>query len=641
MRVAKLVGGIVMAVWAVGTMLTGSAGEGLVPAASEVRKDRPRLLVRPKETPAAVSVEQLRKIPRDAEFGQMLDQLRKCGGAAPSALAWLLTGEQADAEKALAALRDWKLPDKPGDPFSVYFGCRDLALAYDWLCGHPAFTAELKAQVRDKVRPLAEIGVKSGDDHVFHNYVWMFNSGAMLWALAMLGDDPKAEAMYATLRARFNERLFPAMQYLEGSPADAQGYWSLYCLAPGVQVLLAAQSASETDLAAAVKAQQGDWLNRQLENLVHVTAPDLRYLGWGDMQDGGDGGVAHEMAGNIEAMTWATKSPAGAWFSKWLAGKRGTKRFYGETAMGYFLYTRFLATAPAKPALDFLAGGKHGGQFLMRSGWADGDTAVGFRCNDHYTGHNHFDAGSFVIYRNGPLALDAGTYKNVGGAQVKTENHNTLLFGGQGQRPVRNNYTVSVESYRKALAPGPKSFETGNLLLGDSKPGWAAAAGEFGQAYPAETVGRCIRQLLFVRPGTLLVVDRLEGPAGKELPEVKWLLHLPASPDVAEGSVLARAAGSFLRCRSLVLGGVRPLVEPGANSLLAGGKKGGPSFRVAFAYPGKAKLVLVHAIEVGDGEPGAPAEIRAEARDSGVEVTVGGKRFLLSASEPFTVSEAK
>ena len=63
------------------------------PPAAGLAKDHPRLLLRPKEAAHAVSLEQLKNIPRDAEFGQMLDQLRKCGGAAPSALAWLLTGE--------------------------------------------------------------------------------------------------------------------------------------------------------------------------------------------------------------------------------------------------------------------------------------------------------------------------------------------------------------------------------------------------------------------------------------------------------------------------------------------------------------------------------------------------------------------
>jgi len=66
------------------------------------------------------------------------------------------------------------------------------------------------------------------------------------------------------------------------------------------------------------------------------------------MQAGPDGGVTHEIAGLTDAATWALNNAHGAFFSQWLAGKRGTERFHGETAILYFLYTRHLAVAPAE-----------------------------------------------------------------------------------------------------------------------------------------------------------------------------------------------------------------------------------------------------------------------------------------------------
>jgi hypothetical protein len=614
----------------------------IIPPAAGIAKEHPRLLVRPKDSPQAVSVEQLKKIPRDAEFGQMLDQLRKCGGAAPSALAWLLTGEKADAEKALAAGKDRKAPEKAGDPFEIYFPCRDAALGYDWLHGYPGFTDELKKAVRDKVFPLAEVGFKNGHDHVFHNYVWMWNSGAALWALASAGDDPRGDKLLADVAARFNANGFPAMAYLGGQPADSPGYWSLYCLAPGATVLAAAQSAFGQDLAAKVAKEGGDWLNGQLDNLVHQALPNLRHMPWGDQQDGGDGGVAHEMAGTIDMMTWLTKSTTGAHLGRRIAGLRGTKRFYGETAMLYFIYTRTLAVESKEPPLSYVSGGAIGGNWIAREKWDDGATVVALHCTDCYTGHNHFDQGSFVIYRKGLLAADAGAYKSVGGPQQKTGCHNTLLFGGAGQRGVRPSYNPTVENYVKALQGGGKGFETGNMLFHEDKGAWAAAAGEFGQAYDPAVVGKAVRQILFLRPGIVAVVDHLAAPQGKELPEVSWLLHVPSQPKVDGASLSAGNGKAWLRCRSLLPAGAAPAVADGQATFLEGGNKKAPTWRAEFKCPGKAAMTLVHLVEVGDGaEPGAAAEAKAEVTADGVVVTVAGRKFLFAAAAPCAVSEAK
>jgi len=236
-------------------MRTSAAGAELIPPAAAVKKDHPRLLIRSRETRLAISLAQLKTVPRDAEFKRMLAQLRKCGGAAPHALAWLLTGEKSDAEKALARLKARKIPDAGSkhSPFGIYFGCRDMAMAYDWLYNYPGFTAEIKAQVRARALPLAQAGAR-GDDHIFHNYVWMWNSGAMLWALATAGEDPRSDRIFETVRGRFNAKYYPAMKHLAGQPADSQGYWALYCLAPGTMVLMSAQSAFEQDLIARVKS---------------------------------------------------------------------------------------------------------------------------------------------------------------------------------------------------------------------------------------------------------------------------------------------------------------------------------------------------------------------------------------------------
>ncbi len=627
----------------VGYWLGGHAialGAELIPITSEVKKDHPRLLIRSNETPLAISLVQLKAIPRDAEFKRMLTQLRKCDGAAAPALAWLLTGEKIDAEKSLARMKSWKTPDAKdhNNPFRVYFPCREMALAYDWLYNYPGFTKEIKAAVRAKVMPLAKSGARLGDDHIFHNYVWMWNSGAMLWALASAGEDPGSNEIIKTVGARFNTKFFPAMKYLAGQPADSPGYWSLYCLAPGTTTLMSAQSAFDQDLAGKVKAD-GDWLRGQLESIVHATLPNMRYLPWGDQQSGADGGVTHEMACNIDMMTWATKSPTGMHLSKWLEAKRGDKRFWGKTAMFYFLYSRNLAGKPATPPLSLFAGGKYGGQLITREKWQDGATIVGFRCTDAYTGHNHLDQGSFVIYRKGLLALDAGIYRNAGGSQRLSINHNTMLFGGKGQRYVRPRSNSSMQSYLRGLKPGKWSFETGNILFHKEAKEWSAVAGEFGRAYDPAVVGKAVRQLLYVRPGTLVVVDSLAAPQDKTLPEVSWLLHLPAKPELKGSTLTANNGKAWLRCRALLPGNVAPQIEEGAKTQIGGNRRERiATWRTTHRYAGKSHLTLVHLIEVGDGTaPPTAKQVPCKLEAESVKVTISGKTYAFSLRSPYAI----
>ena len=394
--------------------------------------------------------------------------------------------------------------------------------------------------------------------------------------------------------------------------------------------LLAAQSAYETDLVGNIKKYQNNWLERHYENLIFSTLPDMRYIPWGDLQGGPNGGVTMEMAGVMDAVAWALKSPHGAHFSKWLAKKRGLARFHAETPIFYMLYTRHLETEPAEPPLSYLAGNKQGGHFIARSGWDDGATVVSFGCKDHYGDHNHYDQGGFMIYRNGLLAVDPPVYRKVAGPQQPTEVHNTLLIGGRNQRNCRGQWFTTLEIFKQNLTKG-QHLETGDILFYREAGDWAAVAGQFAQAYTPDAVKSCVRQLLFLRPDKVVIVDHLVAP-GKdgELPEVQWLLQLPQKPRIKEnGSLTASNGASWIRCTP-----VWP--EQSSPEITATQVN---TYRASYHYKGKHKLSLVHLLVVGDGEkPGKPlVEARVQSTGKAVEVTLNGKRFVFASQHPFEV----
>jgi hypothetical protein len=604
-----------------------AAAVEIIPPVNAVKPDHPRLLVRPNDTPFAISLKQLKATPRDKDVAYILKKLASRKSAMSQAMVWLMTGDDAAADKAIARMRAYDNPQGKGDAFTVYFRLREFALAYDWLYNHPKFTKAIKAEVRKKLAPLAATGMKISNDHVFHNYVWMSAGGTALWALATAGDDADADKLYAQIRDRLNTRLYPGWKYLDGMPGESMGYWSLYDLSPGVLALLAAQSASETDLMAVVK-NDGDWLDRQYQYLIHITTPAMKYLTWGDSRWGQpDNGVTHQMAGVSDALAWALKSPTGAHFSQWMArGPRGMGRFYGETGAFYLLYTRRLKTEPVAPPLSYLAGTKQGGHFIARSSWAANATVVGFRCTDFFGNHNHFDQGSFMIYRGGLIATDPPFYPKVHGGQEKTKFHSTLLLGGKGQRRARGQSFRTLASFEKARKDG--MLETGDILFYKEAGKWAAVAGQFAQAYPKGLVRSCVRQLLFVRPGTVVVVDHIVPVRGEPLP-VDWVLQLPAKPSVKWGDLIVSNGKSWLRCQPVYPGPSIPKIDETPVK----------SHRARYRYEVRHPLSLVHVLTVGDGaKPGPAANATVKRMTAGVEVTLGKTTYTFANRRKFEVS---
>ena len=615
-----------------GTGTARPASLDLLPPADKLKHDRPRVLLRPKATPHAVSLEQLRLPGAGEEYRRLFEQLLQQPNAACQALVWLITGDDKAARQAIARLQSYRLPEK-FDTFHTYHRLTEFGLAYDWLYNHPEFTPAIRAQVRKAILPLAQAGLKQTDDHIFHNYIWMSAGGTALWALATAGEDAESDRLYEAIRQRFNTGLLPAWQYLDGLPSEPMGYWSLYVLTPGVFTLLAAQSAAETDLLGRIKAEYGDFLNRHLENLVHSVLPDMRYIPWGDLQGGPNGGITHEMAGAIDALYWATAAPHAGYLSGWLAAKRGSARFYGPTVMCYFIYTRNLKSPAAQPSfplpLSFLAGGANAAHFIARSSWDDNATIVTLRCTDHYGDHHHYDQGSFIIYRHGLLAVDPPVYPRIRGPQQPTDCHNTLLLGGVGQRACRGQWFRTVEDFQRNLNAG-QMLETGDMPFYKESGTWAAAAAQFAQAYDPQVVQSCVRQLLFLRPDKVLVVDQLSAPAGKTLPEVQWLLQCPAAPKHQQHSVWTSNGRSWLRCTPVYPGGKPPTVEPTEVG----------THRVSYTYRGADSLVLVHLLEVGDGQqPSQSATIELRVLPQSVQAVLAGKHFRFARTLPFAVSQ--
>ncbi|MCE5273345.1 dockerin type I domain-containing protein [bacterium] len=617
----------------------GLLAEDVFPAAESLAPVRPRLLIRGDDSTCGVPLSRLRTDTTAAEYRAMRDRLRQQTSPACYALQWQMYGDSAMADSAVAALKRYRYAT-PGNTFGIYSTLFENGLAYDWVHDYVKFSAEDRAAVRAQFYKLAYTdGLALSGDHIFHNYVWMSACGSAIWALATAGEDSDSDKLYTQVRAWLNNHLYPGMHYMDGLPGESLGYWSQYDFTGAVWTVLAAQSASGQNLVGRIATEQDDWLRRQYMNEIHSVQPDMRFLPWGDVIGGPNGSVTHEMAGVLDACAWAFGSGEGAWFDRWLAGKRGAGRFYGLTSMYYMLYTKHLSAAPVTPALSYTAGGgAQGGHFIARGAWEDGATLVGFGVKDHYGDHNHYDQGGFTLYRNGFLVADPTVYNEVNGPQQPADVHSTLILYKPGstfpikQREPHGQNFGSLDNFKANLDAG-QMLNTGDFLFSAEGGGWAAAAGQYAQAYQSGVVKSCVRQILFLRPSTLLVVDQLQAAAAGSLSGIDWLLQLAAQPNVNGSGLFCANAASWLRCRTLYPDTVAPAVQ--ATSV--------GTWRASYHFTAGDNTVLVHCLETGDGAvapDSLPGIVLSLGADS-LRIETADWVFSLARSGTFGVSGMK
>ena len=203
-------------------------------------------------------------------------------------------------------------------------------------------------------------------------------------------------------------------------------------------------------------------------------------------------------------------------------------------------------------------------------------TWLSFHCGDYMGDHVHYDINSFTISHNGELAIDAGRYDCDWGVEdwstskdssrirksqffnyyKRTIAHNTVLVndpnermslnllndGGQidqlrlhGLRNVPEDYDQGTFPSEEGLgkcdwATNPGRWETGDITSYKSTKDFMYVCGDGTKAYSAAKLNSYVRQLVFLQPNILIVMDRVVSVN----PEFKktWLLHSINEPQI-------------------------------------------------------------------------------------------------------------
>ena len=264
-----------------------------------------------------------------------------------------------------------------------------------------------------------------------------------------------------------------------------------------------------------------------------------------------------------------------------------------------------------------------------RSGWADEDTALLFRCGPPQghaataklgvmkdwtmnSGHVHPDIGAFWIYARGTyLAVDTGYL-----AEKWTHNHNTLLVGGKGQ--------AIDGSYWNDRGMDYKRFNGARIMTSKLQGDYGYVRGEFASVYPGDLKLKHLRRSVVMTRDWALLVDEMES----DLPQtLTWLCHSDAPFEAAGegGRYVARsekAALAVLLLGPAAVSGGNRRTEVVVGSVPGQGKKLETNYHLRLETEANKtqRLVTLLAFLDADQQPPAARLISADAEKVTIEL---------------------
>lgn len=184
------------------------------------------------------------------------------------------------------------------------------------------------------------------------------------------------------------------------------------------------------------------------------------------------------------------------------------------------------------------------GWVATQSAWSREATFALFLCPPlHAGGHQHADYNSFLIHRQGRLAIDSGVYEDGShraNYYARAIAHNTLLVfdpderfpggswgsgdEGQGANDGGQKYTTGPERVQEVS----DAFRFGKITHFASDAASTVVVGDATRAYAPRKLREFTRAFIHLQPDLFLVFDRVEATR-PELAKT-WLLHTVHEP---------------------------------------------------------------------------------------------------------------
>jgi hypothetical protein len=618
----------------------------------------------------AITVSELKARAKDPAYarwrtGEKFEGLR---GVVERAARYLEEADPADLAAVAEHLKTHTYSYEKNDVGGFLAGA-EMALAFDWV--HHGLTAADRAAAMEKIVTTCDSSrrfLERGQPDINHNYTYMALNTVAVCGLAMHGEaepyDRRARE-YLAIAQRFIESpgmVLDTWQARQGAWAEGSHYTFFETLRNFVMMLQAYRSASDTDYFA-----RRPWLAQAGRFLIASTRPDFTFERIGDtsanrVQTTLNVPVTLEMlAAGIEDAAEAARLRS---FTDAIIEKYGDKSIYPGVQWGMRMFRDL--RAPREPSWTTLPLAMRMGEgsyehIAWRSGWGPDSTLITILAGDHFTDHQHFDKGQFLIYKRGGLAVDSGAYDGMyqkgghsGEYAVRTLAHNCVLVFDPAQ-----DFRGYTNDGGQLMLRGMQHHDTWARYL-DHRVRENLHAAEV-QAYKADEWGNYVRTDLTRAYGpkvrsyqrsfvylpardVLVVHDRVDSDFEK-----RWLLHFQDEPDIRGDAVtVRRPEGGSMVVRTLLP--AKPMIEkvggPGREFLNPFNRVNYPPSRPATAAEpresGNWRMEVVadrrvheflHTVSLGRA-----VESRRVAGASGAEFVFPGGREVVVFAEALPVS---
>ncbi|GAA3818741.1 heparinase II/III domain-containing protein [Nocardioides panacisoli] len=428
-------------------------------------------------------------------------------------------------------------------------------------------------------------------DNPSDNYYYSFLEATELLGLATLGENPMAQQWLDKFTSKIHDQLVPTFdaQLHGGGSREGTGYgnamrtlWWLY------DVWQASTGESIADLTTHARLS--------MAYLMHATLPTLdRIAPIGDQSRDSTAALFdyHREYGLALAQLFPD-DPLTENLRSWLATNSVPRMTQPFEYVWDLLYGGGPVTvAPPQPLrTTYFADGT--GHLFARSGWTTDATWLQFSMGAHTESHAHQDQLSFMLFDDGWLAYDPGV-ESASGLKQDTDAHNLVEITEGGDELQQYDGSTDVEAFA--------DNDTFTYAAAD-------ATGLYADPYGNQPADLVQREIVYLKPGVLVVHDRVHAEAGTAY---HWLLSSPFEPTVA-GST-ASFDGGRLVDRAIEPGGAVASV----TDLTTVGEDYAGGYRLAWTVPGGDQVDFLHVLSVD----GAVTSAVADPQGSQDGVTIG------------------
>ncbi|MCU0915381.1 MAG: heparinase II/III-family protein [Planctomycetes bacterium] len=524
------------------------------------------------------------------------------------------------------------------------------AIVYD-LC-YDAWTAEQRRQCHEYMNQTIEANVQS-ETHVFHNGWYGYkNWGIGLACYAAYYENPRAPEYLRVLRDDWLNRAAPALELAGAGGGWAEGYYTNYFLYEWLFFCEVARHCEGLDY----YAEAPQFFRHRAVASLFETYPGLGTYNSRRSIPMGDGG-GRTFGGDRDKVLSARRILVNHFRDD--PAHQAVHAFNETTprsSVGNYAYKDFLWRDPTVPKGDLstlrLSHVSPGpGYVYARSSWDEDATYFFFKCGDRFTAHQHLDVGHFLIYKHEELAGDGGHYDSFGtlhdvNYHLRTIAHSTILVhdpaetwpgiragtvtgndGGQHHAWPHHNGAVADPAEwqrRRSL------YDNADLPAFEDAGAYVYVAGDCTRAYSPAKLSCFTRQIVFLRPDTFLIFDRVRATK----PEFRktWVLQAMKPPTAADRCLVVTNGKGRLFLQTLLPENPQVRLVTGADLYAYGGRSYAPSTNTGPApecrieiSPNESRTTdyFLHVLKATDAQDNGGPAATATIGNGTVQVAVG------------------